>query len=66
MNDGKEELDDLREAVREFLAAKSPETAVRAAMETGHDPAVLGPDGPPAPAARPGVARATTAATGSA
>ena len=28
MNDGKEELDDLREAVREFLAAKSPETAV--------------------------------------
>ena len=40
MNDGKEELDDLREAVREFLAAKSPETAVRAAMETGHDPAV--------------------------
>jgi alkylation response protein AidB-like acyl-CoA dehydrogenase len=40
MNDGREELDDLREAVREFLAAKSPETAVRAAMETGHDPAV--------------------------
>ena len=42
MNDGKEELDELREAVREFLAAKSPQSAVRAAMETGqrHDPAV--------------------------
>ena len=40
MNDGREELDDLREAVREFLADKSPETAVRVAMETGHDPAV--------------------------
>jgi alkylation response protein AidB-like acyl-CoA dehydrogenase len=35
-----EELDALREAVREFLAAKSPESAVRAAMEHGHDPAV--------------------------
>jgi alkylation response protein AidB-like acyl-CoA dehydrogenase len=35
-----EELDALREAVREFLAAKSPESAVRVAMETGHDPAV--------------------------
>ena len=40
MNDGKEELDELREAVREFLAAKSPESAVRAAMDTGYDPAV--------------------------
>jgi len=40
MSDGKEELDDLREAVRDFLAAKSPETAVRAAMETGYYPAV--------------------------
>jgi len=42
MNDGKEELDELREAVREFLAAKSPQSAVRAAMETEqrHDPAV--------------------------
>ncbi len=42
MNDGKEELDELREAVREFLTAKSPESAVRAAMESGprHDPAV--------------------------
>ena len=46
MNDGvngaKEELDDLREAVREFLDAKSPESAVRAAMQTQqrHDPAV--------------------------
>ncbi|HEY1004084.1 MAG TPA: acyl-CoA dehydrogenase family protein, partial [Streptosporangiaceae bacterium] len=37
MNDGKEELDELREAVRAFLAAKSPESAVRAAMETGYD-----------------------------
>jgi alkylation response protein AidB-like acyl-CoA dehydrogenase len=35
-----EELDALREAVREFLAAKSPESAVRTAMEAGHDPAV--------------------------
>ena len=42
MNDGQEELDELREAVREFLAAKSGESAVRAAMETEqrHDPAV--------------------------
>ena len=40
MNDGKEELDELREAVREFLNAKSPQTAVRAAVETGYDPAV--------------------------
>ncbi|HEY4853461.1 MAG TPA: acyl-CoA dehydrogenase family protein [Streptosporangiaceae bacterium] len=42
MNDSKEELDELREAVRDFLAAKSPESAVRAAMETDlrHDPAV--------------------------
>ncbi len=42
MNDGKEELDELREAVREFLTAKSPESAVRAAIQTGprHDPAV--------------------------
>jgi alkylation response protein AidB-like acyl-CoA dehydrogenase len=41
MNDSKEDLDDLREAVREFLTAKSPETAVRAAIQTGrHDPAV--------------------------
>jgi alkylation response protein AidB-like acyl-CoA dehydrogenase len=40
MNDGKEELDGLREAVREFLAAKSPDRAVRGAMETGYDPAV--------------------------
>ena len=34
MNEGKEELDELREAVREFLAAKSGESAVRAAI--GH------------------------------
>jgi alkylation response protein AidB-like acyl-CoA dehydrogenase len=40
MTDGKDELDELREAVRDFLAAKSPESAVRAAMETGYDPAV--------------------------
>ena len=42
MNDGKDELAELRAAVREFLTAKSPESAVRAAMETGprHDPAV--------------------------
>jgi alkylation response protein AidB-like acyl-CoA dehydrogenase len=42
MNEGKEELDELREAVREFLVAKSPETAVRAAIQNGgrHDPAV--------------------------
>ena len=40
MNEGKEELDELREAVREFLAAKSPAGAVRAAMDTGYDPAV--------------------------
>ena len=42
MTDGKEELDELREAVRDFLAAKSPESAVRAAMETErrHDPAM--------------------------
>ena len=42
MNEGKEELDELREAVREFLAAKSPESAVRAAMADGggYDPAV--------------------------
>ena len=43
MNEGKEELDELREAVREFLAAKSAESAVRAAMESGgrrYDPAV--------------------------
>ena len=35
MTDGKEELDELREAVREFLAAKSRESAVRAAMPDG-------------------------------
>jgi alkylation response protein AidB-like acyl-CoA dehydrogenase len=41
MSDTKEGLDELREAVREFLTAKSPEAAVRTAMETGqHDPAV--------------------------
>jgi alkylation response protein AidB-like acyl-CoA dehydrogenase len=40
MTDGKEELDELRAAVRDFLAAKSPESAVRAAIETGYDPAV--------------------------
>jgi alkylation response protein AidB-like acyl-CoA dehydrogenase len=46
MNDGKEELDELREAVREFLTAKSPESAVRAAVKGegeaggGYDPAV--------------------------
>jgi alkylation response protein AidB-like acyl-CoA dehydrogenase len=42
MTDSKEELDELREAVREFLTAKSPGSAVRAAMETEqrHDPAV--------------------------
>src|SRR5271154_4814357 len=42
MNEGKEELDELREAVREFLVARSPETAVRAAIQNGgrHDPAV--------------------------
>jgi alkylation response protein AidB-like acyl-CoA dehydrogenase len=37
---GKEELDELREAVRGFLHVKSAETAVRAAIETGYDPAV--------------------------
>ena len=37
MNDGKEELDELREAVRDFLAAKAPEGAVRAAVDwTSH------------------------------
>jgi len=38
----KEGLDELRAAVREFLVAKSPESAVRAAMETElrYDPAV--------------------------
>ncbi len=42
MNEGKEELDELREAVREFLVAKSPETAVRAAIQNGgrYDPAL--------------------------
>ena len=40
MTESKEELDELREAVREFLAAKSPESAVRAAAETGYDPAL--------------------------
>ena len=40
MSDSKEELDELREAVRDFLAAKSGESAVRAAIETGYDPAV--------------------------
>jgi alkylation response protein AidB-like acyl-CoA dehydrogenase len=42
MTDTKEELDELRDAVRGFLAAKSPESAVRAAMETDlrHDPAL--------------------------
>jgi alkylation response protein AidB-like acyl-CoA dehydrogenase len=40
MTDGKEELDELREAVREFLVAKSKESAVRAASQTGYDPAV--------------------------
>jgi len=42
MSESKEGLDELRDAVREFLAAKSPERAVRAAMETGlgYDPAV--------------------------
>ena len=46
MNEGKEELDELRETVREFLAAKSGESAVRAAMKGagevggGYDPAV--------------------------
>jgi alkylation response protein AidB-like acyl-CoA dehydrogenase len=42
MNEGKEELDGLREAVREFLGAKSPESAVRAAIQNGgrHDSAV--------------------------
>src|SRR5260370_28216027 len=42
MTDGKEELDELREAVRDFLAAKSGESAVRAAMDTDlrYDPAV--------------------------
>ncbi len=41
MNDSHDELAELREAVREFLGAKSPETAVRAAIQTGqHDPGV--------------------------
>jgi alkylation response protein AidB-like acyl-CoA dehydrogenase len=42
MNDVKDELEELRAAVREFLAAKSSDSAVRAVMETGprHDPAV--------------------------
>jgi alkylation response protein AidB-like acyl-CoA dehydrogenase len=34
MNDSQEVLDELREAVRGFLADKSPESAVRAAMQT--------------------------------
>jgi alkylation response protein AidB-like acyl-CoA dehydrogenase len=42
MNEGKEELDELREAVREFLAAKSHQSAVRVAIDTGYDPAVWG------------------------
>ncbi len=40
MKDDNEELGALREAVRDFLADKSPETAVRTAIETGYDPAV--------------------------
>ncbi|HEX4658989.1 MAG TPA: acyl-CoA dehydrogenase family protein [Streptosporangiaceae bacterium] len=42
MSDSKEELEELREAVREFLAAKSGQSAVRAASQTDlrHDPAV--------------------------
>jgi len=42
MSDSQEELEDLREAVRDFLASKSPESAVRAAMdaERRYDPAV--------------------------
>jgi len=40
MKDDNEELGALREAVRDFLADKSPESAVRATMETGYDPAV--------------------------
>jgi alkylation response protein AidB-like acyl-CoA dehydrogenase len=34
MNDGKDVLDELRATVRGFLADKSPESAVRAAMQT--------------------------------
>jgi alkylation response protein AidB-like acyl-CoA dehydrogenase len=40
MSDGHQELDELRAAVRGFLAAKSPESGVRAAMTGGYDPAV--------------------------
>jgi alkylation response protein AidB-like acyl-CoA dehydrogenase len=42
MNEAKDELDELREAVRDFLAVKSGESAVRAAMATErrHDLAV--------------------------
>jgi alkylation response protein AidB-like acyl-CoA dehydrogenase len=42
MNEAKDELDELRQAVRDFLAVKSGESAVRAAMvtERRHDPAV--------------------------
>ena len=37
MTESKEELDELREAVRDFLAAKSGESAVRAASQAGYD-----------------------------
>jgi alkylation response protein AidB-like acyl-CoA dehydrogenase len=42
MSDGKEELEELREAVREFLAAKSGQSAVRAASQADlrYEPAV--------------------------
>jgi alkylation response protein AidB-like acyl-CoA dehydrogenase len=40
MIEGKDELDELRAAVREFLTAKSAESAVRAALEAGYDRAV--------------------------
>jgi alkylation response protein AidB-like acyl-CoA dehydrogenase len=40
-SDSQAELDELREVVREFLTAKSPDSALRAAAETGqHDRAV--------------------------
>ena len=67
MNEGKEELDELREAVREFLVAKSPETAVRAAIETGDGTIPrCGTRWPASSGCRAWRCPATTAATGSA
>ena len=68
MNEGKEELDELREAVREFLAAKSPESAVRAAIQDG-GPGMTrrcGTRWPASSGCRAWRCPASTAATGSA